>query len=929
MQAHQHRPRGRSVAIVLAVIALISVGLESFAAGETLVTGFEQTELLRGVANPTAINVAPDGRIFVSQQDGRLRVVKNGVLQPTPFLTITVGQTTTAGLMGIAFDPQFPAQPYIYAFYTAATPTRHSRVSRFTANGDVAVPGSEVPLIDLPTLANVQINHDGGDLAFGIDGKLYITVGDNVYSLNGQNLGTTFGKLLRINKDGTIPTDNPFYGTTTGINRAIWAYGLRNPFKMAVQPGTGRMFVDDVGNASWEEINQISKGGNFGWALSEGPTSDPQFTAPFFTYSHTTGSPTGCSVTGGAFYNPTTQLLPNQYVGDYFFSDYCSNWIGTLDLAGPTPVYTKLANIPTPVDMDVASDGSILVLSQANGGTIFRIGYRTTATAPTITQQPVEQSVNVGQSATFTCAASGTPTPTYRWQRDSVDISGATGPSYTLTNAQITDSGKRFRCVATNASGSATSDSVLLNVSVPSQPPTATITSPSIGLEYSGAQVVTYTGTGTDPEDGTLPASAFEWEVVFHHDQHTHPFILPFTGVKSGTFSIPTIGETDTNQWYRIRLTVHDAGGQTNTVQRDIYPRVSTVQVQTVPPGLQILLDGQPVTTPVTTTGVVNTERGLGAPTPQYSGGSYYAFDSWSQGGARDQTVIVPSTTATYTATFTPQASIPRVTDGLVGFWNFNEGTGTVVHDTSGNGTPLDLTIADPAKTQWTPDGLTLLQSTRVQTSGAATKLITAAKATNAFTLETWTTAANTTQGSPARIAAIAKDPWSRNVELGPDATRFLGRVRTSLAASTDLPTPTGTRHHRPHPPRARPPDRRRHPPLRQRRPTSHRHHLGHPRQLGRHHAPRLRQRPHRQRPPLPRPTPPHRLLQQSPHPRRDHPEPRRRLQRRTRTPRSEHRDPAGGDHGARRWDGVVRRGWNGDRPAPVRLAPRWRRDPR
>ena len=132
------------------------------------------------------------------------------------------------------------------------------------------------------------------------------------------------------------------------------------------------------------------------------------------------------------------------------------------------------------------------------------------------------------------------------------------------------------------------------------------------------------------------------------------------------------------------------------------------------------------------------------------------------------------------------------MTDGLVGFWNFNEGTGTVVHDTSGNGTPLDLTIADPAKTQWTPDGLTLLQSTRVQTSGAATKLITAAKATNAFTLETWTTAANTTQGSPARIAAIAKDPWSRNVELGPDATRFLGRVRTSLAASTDLPTPTG-----------------------------------------------------------------------------------------------------------------------------------------
>jgi len=202
-------------------------------------------------------------------------------------------------------------------YYTTNSGYTHNRVSRLTAsssNPDVAESGSETVLLDLNGLSGAT-NHNGRSLHFGIDGKLYISVGENANGSNSQTLGNLLAKLLRINSDGSIPTDNPFYGSASGQNRGIWAMGLRNPFTFAIQPGTGRIFINDVGKSTWEEINDGQAGANYGWPNTEGVGNNSNYTEPFYTYNHSDG----CAITGGTFYNPSVNQFPSGYVGAYFF----------------------------------------------------------------------------------------------------------------------------------------------------------------------------------------------------------------------------------------------------------------------------------------------------------------------------------------------------------------------------------------------------------------------------------------------------------------------------------------------------------------------------------------------------------------------------------------------------------------------------------
>ncbi len=270
------RARWLLVSAALAVLALHAVAA-------TLPSGFTETTIASGLANPTAMAFAPDGRLFVCKQTGQLRVIENNQLLATPFVSLTVNSSGERGLLGVAFDPNFTVNQFVYLYYTATSPTIHNRVSRFTANGNVAV-GGETVLLDLPTLS--ATNHNGGAMHFGLDGKLYIAVGDNANGANSQSLTTPLGKMLRINTDGTIPSNNPFFTQTTGINRAIWALGLRNPFTFSFQPTSGRMFINDVGQNTWEEINDGIAGANYGWPTTEGPTTNPSFRSPVYAYQH-------------------------------------------------------------------------------------------------------------------------------------------------------------------------------------------------------------------------------------------------------------------------------------------------------------------------------------------------------------------------------------------------------------------------------------------------------------------------------------------------------------------------------------------------------------------------------------------------------------------------------------------------------------------
>ena len=421
------------VRIASLCFALWSTSAAIYAA--TVPTGFTDSLVAAGLSNPTAMALAPDGRIFVCQQTGALRVIKNGVLLSTPFLTVPVDSSGERGLLGIAFDPNFVSNQLIYVYYTATTPTIHNRISRFTASGDVALAGSETIIMELNNLSTAT-NHNGGALHFGPDGFLYVAVGDNANGANAQSLATRHGKMLRITSTGGIPTDNPFFNTATGDNRAIWALGVRNPFTFSFQPGVGRMFINDVGQNTWEEINDGIAGANYGWPTCEGFCNppNPSFRDPIFAYMN---DGTTCAITGGAFYNPQIPQFPSNFISNYFFADFCGGWIRRLDPANGNAVSDFATGISLPVDLKVSPDGFLYYLARG-AGSVNRIGFAGAGDniAPSVSITSPANGAIVARKANVTIAATAS------------DNVGVTRVEFSVNGAlQCTDTTAPYSCV--------------------------------------------------------------------------------------------------------------------------------------------------------------------------------------------------------------------------------------------------------------------------------------------------------------------------------------------------------------------------------------------------------------------------------------------------------------------------------------------------
>ncbi|QMU27500.1 PQQ-dependent sugar dehydrogenase [Adhaeribacter radiodurans] len=611
--------------------------------------GFTQVLVTKGINKPTTMAFAPDGRIFVAQQRGEVRIVKNGELLPNYFMDLSVNSNGERGLIGLALDPDFTNNQYLYAYYTLADASRN-RISRFTANGDEVVPGSEVVLLNLDTLSTA-VNHNGGALHFGKDGKLFVAIGDNNRSANSQSLDIYHGKILRINTDGSVPNGNPFK-TGSSQRKRVWAYGLRNPYTFSIQPRTGKIFVNDVGQVTWEEINDATTGGkNFGWPITEGFSINPDYANPVYAYPHADTDGTGCAISGGVFFNPTNTNYPATYWGNYFFQDLCNNWINVLDLSGSTPVRKPFATglNTNSLGISVGNDGNLYYL-QRNSSALYKIIYTTNA-APKVVQQPTSVTVSAGQPTTFQVVATGTPTLTYQWQKNGANIPGATGPSYTIARTTMANAGN-YRVIVKNKVGSAISNLATLKVTPFNNAPVAVINTPANNFFYHAGDTIRFAGSATDAEDGTLPARNFSWFVNFHHDTHVHDGPPIADGVRNGSFVIPTSGEVAANVWYRIYAVVKDSKGLTDTVYRDIHPYLSTIALATQPAGLKVTLDGQPVTAPLSVSSVEGIERTIGPVSPQTLNGKTYVFAKWLHSEPANQTIATPRNNVTYTAVY-------------------------------------------------------------------------------------------------------------------------------------------------------------------------------------------------------------------------------------------------------------------------------------
>jgi glucose/arabinose dehydrogenase len=366
-------------------------------------SGFTDELYRGGFTNATAMEFAPDGRLFVCEQGGNLRVIDaGGTLLTTPFVSLDVDSAGERGLLGIAFDPGFMTNGFVYLYYTVpngpdGSAGAFNRLSRFTAGdadgnaangyqpGNMLVGGSESVLLNIEPLSTAT-NHNGGALHFGpADGKLYLAVGENANGSNAQTLNNLKGKILRLNTDGSAPSDTPFNDHDATPNEPrdyIWAMGLRNPFTTAFDPVTGRFHINDVGETTWEEVNLGQAGANYGWPTYEGNETDPNFgTPPIFTYSHSaTGTAGGNVIAGATFYRPKVNAFPSSYTGDYFFADGGRGWIKSYDVAtGTATDFATGANFI--VDLKTGNDGALYYLERGSGS-VRRIRNNTAPPAP-------------------------------------------------------------------------------------------------------------------------------------------------------------------------------------------------------------------------------------------------------------------------------------------------------------------------------------------------------------------------------------------------------------------------------------------------------------------------------------------------------------------------------------------------------------------
>ena len=652
---------------------------------------FVSDTVIIGLNEPTNMVFTPDGRMLIVERAGTIWVVPPGgtAVNPTPVVTLpSVNTADERGLLGIALDPNFASNGFFYVFYTNSR-TRKNQVSRLTMAGNTAGLATEQMIWQNDD--NADIWHQGGDLHFGPDGKLYVSVGDHLLPNSSQDLRSFNGKILRMNADGSAPTDNPFYDGSGPNKDQVWARGFRNPFRFSFDSANGRMYVGDVGQSTWEEVDVGVRGANYGWPTCEGTCSTSGMTNPTYTYDH--GSRDAC-VIGGFVYRGTQ--FPSEYQGTYIFGDYSQYWLKrlTLDASGnSTGVVNFIPADGTPDDheigeivaMTMGPDGSLYYVDNGpfqsnNAGSIRRVRNLSANQPPTaVASVDVNSGTTAPLTVDFSSAGSADPEGqplTYSWSFGDGTSSTEANPRHTYT--------ARGRYVArlTTSDGSSSTTSNALTITV-GRAPQPTIAQPLEGSHFRAGDTISFSGSATDPEDGTIPNSGLTFKVVFHHLGHIHPFIDSSPG-GSGSFVVPSTGHSfHENTWYEIVLIARDSDGIESQTSVNVFPEKVNLSFATQPAGLTVKIDGLPMTTPFTYDELVGFQHTISIDSPQFLAGARYDFAGWSDGGAQSHVITAPATDRSYTASFNLVTGPPQ---GLVAAYNFNEGNLGTAYDLSGNG---------------------------------------------------------------------------------------------------------------------------------------------------------------------------------------------------------------------------------------------------
>ncbi len=704
--------------IVFAVVAGLLAGclsllfLYSKTASADTPPDFTDT-LITNVGSPTALAFTPDGRLLVTTAPGTLRVYEDGALLANPALDISDEVCTNGGrgLVGVAVDPNFATNNYIYLYYTfdkhggceQNTPNVPvNRVERYVLSDSNTATPDKILVDNIPNMNQ----HSAGDLHFGKNGYLYVTVGDGGCDYAGdsgcagQNDASRdphvlLGKVLRITRDGDIPATNPYTGTDsarcnltgrTDVGKKCqetFASGLRNPFRFAFDPNASgtRFFINDVGESKWEEVDEGRSGADYAWNLCQGNHDNAArpgsvncgaapYTPPIHEYSHDTGC---SSITGAAFV--PNGVWPASYDNSYLYGDYVCGKIFKLTPNGTggftrTEFVTGLGENSAVAMTFGPYQGSQALYyttyggngpgSGGSGGEVHRIAY--TGNANRLPTAELSANPTSGPSPlTVDFDASGSSDPdagdtltSYIW--DFGDGSATQTTTAPTTSHIYSTNGTYTASVRVEDNHGALSEAATARIDAGNEAPTPLIDSPSADLLYRVGQQITLSGSAKDPEDGQLAGSSLSWEVLQHHtapNHHTHPYFSQ-TGNNLTITAPPPEGldSTGSGNHLEVRLTATDLKGLSKTVTREIQPNRVDVSFATNPSGLSLLINGQTFTTPKTLLSWEGYTLNVDAPSPQTLSGKTYVFSSWSDGKGKQHDIVTGAAPSTYTATF-------------------------------------------------------------------------------------------------------------------------------------------------------------------------------------------------------------------------------------------------------------------------------------